>query len=68
MFLIFAFSIKFIHSLIDLAETTIDSIMTNTFLQAEVSSDIIKTEITDHSPIFTNMNINKGTIHKERML
>ena len=54
--------------MIDLAETTIDSIMTNTFIQAEVSSDIIKAEISDHSPVFTYMNINKGTIHKERML
>ena len=33
--------------------------MTNTFLQAEVSSNIIKTKISDYFPIFTTMKINK---------
>ena len=33
--------------------------MTNTFLQAEVSSNIIKTKISDYFPIFTTIKINK---------
>ena len=33
--------------------------MTNTFLQAEVSSNIIKTEISDYFPIFATMKITK---------
>ena len=37
--------------------TAIDHIMTNTFLQAEISSGIIKTEISDHFPIFATMKI-----------
>ena len=33
--------------------------MTNTFPQAEVSSNIIKTEISDYFPIFATMKITK---------
>ena len=36
-----------------------DRIMNNTFLQAEVSISIIKTEISDHFPIFATKKLLK---------
>ena len=36
-----------------------DHILANTFLQVEISSSIIKTEISDHFPIFATMEITK---------
>lgn len=34
-----------------------DHLMSNTFLQAEISNGIIKTEISDYFPIFATMKI-----------